>query len=191
MTMSSQTEKPKSKKEERLYPFILTVLKGLFEQHFLGKAEVKEKIMGKPLDYNVYLETTAKGHFSEGLKEQLDDRALGIIRVEKFSPDIMGFIQETSSSKKELITVEVKARRITIKDISRAKLYQDIFGATYGLLISTKRIPEEIRRFILDRYIIKGNLIIAQFIETRNRLSIHPAFEHHVPEIFKKYTKLD
>jgi len=138
---------------------------------------------------NVYLEITAKGHFSAMLKEQLDDKALSIIRVEKFSPDIMGFAQKTKTSPKELITVEVKAEPITLKSISRAKLYQDIFKATYGLLVSTERISEEIRRFILDRYAIKGSLIIAQYVEALRIIRIHPAFEYHVPDFFKKYTK--
>jgi hypothetical protein len=101
----------------------------------------------------------------------------------------MGFVQKTPSSQKELITIEVKDKRITIKDISRAKLYQDIFKATYGLLISTKRISEETRRFILDRYAIKGNLTIAQFDEAHKTLRVHPAFEYQIPEPFKKCTK--
>lgn len=186
----SQTEKSKpkrGKKEEQLYEPILDALKVVFEQYVIREAK---KVMQEPLDSNVYLEITAKGHFSEMLKEQLDDRALSIIRVEKFSPDIMGFMQKTSSSQKELITVEVKAKRITIKDISRAKLYQDIFKATYGLLISPIRIPEEIRRFIFDRYAIKGNFIIAQFDEAHRILRIHPTFEYQIPEPFKKCTKL-
>ena len=180
-----------SKREEHFYPFIVTALKGLFEQHLIRKAKGKVRVIGEPLDFNVYLEITAKGHFSEKLKEQLDDRALSITKVEKFSPDIIGFVQETPSSRIELITVEVKAKRITIKDISRAKLYLDIFRAAYGLLISTERIPEEIRRFILDRRVIKGDLIIAQFVETLSMLRIHPSFEYQVPDIFKECTKSD
>ncbi|MDH5733668.1 MAG: hypothetical protein OEY88_07790 [Candidatus Bathyarchaeota archaeon] len=180
------------KKEEQLYEPILDTLREIFRQYVEKEIKAKEEAMREPMDFlmrSVYLEITAKGHFSEMLKEQLDDRALSIIRVEKFSPDIMGYVQKSSSSRKELITVEVKAKPITIKNISRAKLYQDIFKATYGLLISTKRISEEIRRFILDRLSIKGNLIIAQFDEERRILRIHPAFEYHVPELFKKCVK--
>jgi hypothetical protein len=86
----SQTEKLKPKrgrKEEQLYEPVLDALKVIFEQYVISEAK---KVMREPLDFNVYLEITAKGHFSEMLKEQLDDRALSIIRVEKFSPDING-----------------------------------------------------------------------------------------------------
>lgn len=192
--MSSQTEKPKpksEKREEQLYEPILNALKTIFEKYVEKDVEAEKKFMGAPTyDFkgNVYLEITAKGHFSEMLKEHLDDRALSIIRVEKFSPDIMGFVQRTKSSSKELITVEVKAEPITLKGISRAKLYQDIFRASYGLLISTERISEEIRRFVLDRLAIKGNLIIAQYV-SYGIIRIHPAFEYQLPDLFKKCTE--
>jgi len=61
----------------------------------------------------------------------------------------------------------VKPDKITIKNISRAKLYADIFGVKHGMLISPKRIPVEIRRFISDRYAIRGNIIIAQFEQSK------------------------
>jgi len=204
--MSSQTErKSKSgKREEQLYEPILDALRMIFEKYVEKELEAKKKVMGEPeqppfvalaerlvgVSMYVHLEITAKGHFSETLKEQLDDRALSILRVEKFSPDIMGFVQKGPTSSKELITVEVKAEPITLKSISRAKLYQDIFKATYGLLISTERISEEIRRFILDRSAIKGNLIIAQYLETSKILKIHPSFGYYVPALFNEYVKL-
>jgi hypothetical protein len=131
--MSSQAEKPKRKidrKEEKLYEPIVSFLKIMFGKYVEKDVEAEKKLQRDTLsspDENLYLEITANGRFSEFLKEQLDDRALGIINVERFSPDIMGFVQRTKSSRKELITVEVKAQPITLKSISRAKLYQDIF----------------------------------------------------------------
>ena len=95
------------KKEEQLYEPIRDTLRNIFRQYLEKEIKAKEEVMREPMSFlwkNVYLEITANGHFSEMLKEQLDDRALSIIRVEKFSPDIMGFVQKTSSSKKELIT---------------------------------------------------------------------------------------
>jgi len=198
----SQTEKPKPKrgrKEEQLYEPILNALKRIFEEYVNSHVESVRKRMTEPLPFNlkaelekarVHFEITAKGHFSEKLKEQLDDKALNIIRVEKFSPDIMGFMRKgIPSSSTELITVEVKADKITIKNISRAKLYKDIFRAHYGMLISPKRIPEEIRRFIADRYDIGGKLIIAQFDETNGTFYFHPSFYYSLPEPFKKLIK--
>jgi len=184
----SQTEKSKPKrvrKEEQLYEPILNALKRIFEEYVNSHVESVRKRMTEPLPFNlkaelekacVHFEITAKGHFSEKLKEELDDKALNIIRVEKFSPDIMGFIRKgIPSSSTELITVEVKTDKITIKNISRAKLYKDIFKAHYGMLISPKRIPEEIRRFIADRDDIRGKLIIAQFDETNRTFCFHPS----------------
>jgi len=57
---------------------------------------------------------------SQELKKMLDDKVLSIVRVENYSPDVMGFVQEDQHSK-ELITVEVKPEKITIKNISKAK----------------------------------------------------------------------
>jgi hypothetical protein len=101
----------------------------------------------------------------------------------------MGFVRKNKTSTKELITVEVKAIPITLKSISRAKLYQDIFRAKYGLLVSTSRIPEELRRFILDRYEIRGSLIIGQYLEAYGVIKIHPSFEHHIPNFLQEFTK--
>jgi len=83
-------------KEEQLYEPIKNALQREFEKYvgYSGK---------------VYLEITAKGRFSEDLKEVLDDRALAILRVERFSPDITGFMQKKDFglSSKELATVEI------------------------------------------------------------------------------------
>lgn len=171
--------KSRKKREEQLYEPIKSVLQRELEEYLNSQKErIGEGFIGK-----VHLEITAKGHFSEDLKEELDDDALNIIRVEKFSPDIMGFMQKSQYSK-ELITVEVKPDKITIKNISRAKLYQEIFKATYGMLISPKRIPEEIRRFISNRYGIRGNIIIAQFDKANNKFKFNKKLYPTIPEPF-------
>lgn len=193
--MSSQAEQPKrkiEKKEEKLYEPIVRSLEFMFGKYVEKDVEVEKlqrDVLANDSDKNIYLEITANGHFSEMLKEQLDDRALSIINVEKFSPDIMGFVRKNKTSPKELITVEVKAEPITLKSISRAKLYQDIFRAKHGLLISTIRISEELRRFILDRHEIRGNLIIAQYLSTLLTLRIHPSFEYYIPKFLQEFTK--
>lgn len=174
-------------KEEQLYKPILNALK----REIGGYLDSEKKRMGVGSEGEVRLEITAKGHFSEELKDaidEVDDRVLDIIRVERFSPDIMGFIQKTQYSK-ELITVEVKLDKITIKNISRAKLYQDIFKAKYGMLVSPKRIPVEIRAFISPRYQIRGNIIIAQFDEVNEKFIFDPKLYSTPPEPFKPASK--
>jgi len=69
------------------------------------------------------------------------------------------------SSPKELITVKVKRTPIKIMGISQAKLHQDIFKASFSLLISPKEISEEKVRFVLDRDVIRrGQVIILYFL---------------------------
>ena len=106
---------PKKSSERQLYEPVMNALKREFEK-YVGYG-------GK-----VYLEITADGKFSEDLKEVLDDRALSILRVEKFSPDITGFLQKKDSPLLELLTVEVKPDKIKIKHISRAKLQLAVFS---------------------------------------------------------------
>lgn len=168
------------KKEELLYEPLKNALQKEFERYLTSEKDMG--FVGK-----VHLEITAKGQFSEDLKEALEDNALSIIRVEKFSPDRTGFIQKTEYSK-ELITIEVKPDKITIKNISRAKLYADIFGAKYGMLISPKRIPEEIRRFIKNKYAIRGNIIIAQFDKATHDFKFDKKLYPTIPEPFKSTT---
>lgn len=181
----------KEKKEERLYEPIKSALKRELEEYLNSQ---KERIGTTVFTGKVYLEITANGRFfSEKLKEVLDNDALSIVRVEKFSPDIMGIIEKTQYQK-ELITVEVKDEKITIQSISRAKLYADIFNARYGMLISSKGVGEEIKRFISNRYAIRGNVIIAQFDETNNEFKLDKKLYSTIPEPFvpkeTKYSQL-
>lgn len=171
------------RREEQLYEPIKKALHRELEDYINSEKErASSEFFGR-----VHLEITANGHFSERLKEVLDDDALSIIRVEKFSPDIMGFIQKNPYIQ-ELITVEVKAEKIKIKHISTAKLYADIFRAKYGMLISPKRLPEEIKRFISNRYEIRGNVIIAQFDEPTDKFKFNKKLYPTIPEPFKSTT---
>ena len=187
------SEKPKSKRkqeEEKLYEPIKNELESIFTRYV--EKDKKQTYQSAPLpspEYrDVYLEITAKRHISDILKRQFDTDALYKMKVEEFYPDIMGFVRKEPSSPKELITVEVKSVPIKIKHIERAKTYQHIFNATYGLLVSSKGIPEEIRRFVSNRPTIRGNLIIAQF-RFPFTFWIHPDFEPHIPEPFKQFAK--
>lgn len=180
LTLPIGRVKLRQKREEQLYEPIKSALQRELEEYLNSQ---KERI-GEGFMCRVHLEITANGRlFSEELKEVLDNDALSIIRVEKFSPDIMGFIQR-SQYLKELITVEVKCDKITVQNISRAKLYADIFNAKYGMLISPKGIGEEIKRFISNRYAIRGNVIIAQFDEASNKFRFDKKLYSTIPEPF-------
>lgn len=173
--------------ERKLYDPIMKALRSIFLFRY---AENKKKLMVEPIDFrNPHLEITANGKFSETLKREFDDRTLSILSTERLCPDIMGFVQKESSSPKELITVEVKAPPIRIVDVSKAKLYQDIFNATFSLVVSPKGIPEEKLRLVLDKDAIRGKVIIAKFVQYGNNLGtgvfqIHPKLTN-VPDPFK------
>ena len=169
----------KEKKEEPLYEPIKNALQTQFEKSVGSKGKV-------------HLEITANGHFSEELKEALDDKALGILRVEKMSPDIVGFLQKEPAYSKDLVTVEIKPDRITISNIWRARLYAEVLNARYGIIISPKKVQEEIRRFLKERWGITnrsfGSLVIAQFDKERNEFKFDEKLYSKIPELFKPTT---
>ncbi|MGB8781252.1 MAG: hypothetical protein WCD81_11480 [Candidatus Bathyarchaeia archaeon] len=171
--------KKRENREERLYLPIKNALERELKEYLNSQRErIGPQFTGK-----VHSEITANGHFPEELKEVLDNEILHIIRVEKFSPDLMGFIEKTQYQK-ELITIEVKDEKISIQSISRAKLYADIFNAKYGMLISTQGIGTETERFISNRWAIRGNVIIAQFHEANNNFSFDKRLYSTIPEPF-------
>lgn len=102
-----------------------------------------------------HLEITAGQKFSEQLKRRLDDFSLYIFNVEKFIPDIMGYVITSKSpygESRDIIVTEVKAGKIQIKDILQTRGYGAVYEAKYALLISSTVLPEEIRRFYDRRY---------------------------------------
>jgi len=165
----------KEKKEEPLYEPIKNALRTQFER-FVGSK-------GK-----VHLEITAKGRFSEELKEALDDRSLSTLRVEKMIPDIVGYLQKEFAYGKDLVTVEIKPDRITISNIWRARLYAEVLNAKYGIIISPRKIQEEIRRFLKDRINITyrnyNSFVIAQFDKERNDFKFDEKLYPKTPEPF-------
>ena len=180
--MPFELEKKREKKEERLYePIRIALEKRLQEYLNCQKESIGVRFVGK-----THLEITASGkELSEELKEVLDTDVLSILRVEKFSPDIMGFMQRADYSPKELITVEIKDEKISIQSISRAKLYKDFFRARYGMLISSKGMGEEIKRFMSNRYEIRGDVIIAKYDEASSDFKFDNKFYSNIPEPFK------
>ncbi len=109
--------------------------------------------------HRCHLEVTADGAFSHTLKSYVRQDIIFSFLRKKASPDLTGYIEKrgpdvvigSMSSIQGFITVEIKTGKITLQDIYQAKMYGDLFGAKYALLISPERIPEEIRR--LDQQI--------------------------------------
>jgi len=138
-----------------------------------------------------YLEKTANKRFTNRLKRHFSKDTLYIIKVEGFFPDLTGFVKTQYAT--DLITVEVKAKAITIRDIFQAKEQAEIFDAKYSLLVSTKAIPEEIRRFVKDRssimsFLDRKRIVIAQFDEDTKGFDIDKELYYgSLPEPFKSH----
>lgn len=115
---------------------------------------------------NCHLAITANGKFKEALKKAVRQDIIFSFMKRGVSPDLAGYI-EGDFGNKDFITVEIKSKEITIKDIAQAKLYGDLFSAKYALLISPQPITEEIKRlhqnvFILNRFMSGYNTYIGQ-----------------------------
>ena len=97
-----------------------------------------------------HLEITANKQFSNKLKELINDYRNIIFRfLNEAAPDITGFVKGEISP--EFIVVEIKNKEIKIDDIYQTRKYAELFDARYALLVSTKEIPEEIKR--LDKVV--------------------------------------
>jgi hypothetical protein len=185
------SEKAEPKRESRLYEPIKGVLRNVFVG-YLEKPK-KPQYQGAPFsqDENPYLEIIGgKRDFSEKLKREFDTLTLQMIYNEGIYPDLIGYVQKKSSSPKEIIVVEIKDEPIKLRHIEQARFYKEIFNASFGLLISSKGIPEEKVRFVKHREIIRGEVIIVQYNENPNTryglMNINPRFKDSVPEFFRK-----
>jgi hypothetical protein len=109
------------------------------------KANIEELIRTK--FSNVHLEITADKKFTNKLKAEISPHGhkdMIFHFLKEAAPDITGFIKGEYSS--NFIVIEIKNEEIKIDDIYQTKKYAELFNAKYALLISTKEIPEEIKR---------------------------------------------
>jgi len=116
-------------REKELYEPIRQCLEDIFREKF----------------GNCHLETTSTG-FSEEIKGILETDVLLYLSKEGLHPDLMGYV--TKDRSKRIIVVEIKKGHPRIKDIYQTKMYAELFGAYYVLLISSEPIPEETRRLL-------------------------------------------
>jgi hypothetical protein len=60
-------------------------------------------------------------------------------------PDIAGY---AVTDRENQFFVEVKRGGLTIQDVYQIKMYKEVFGATFGFLISTQPIAEGLKRLL-------------------------------------------
>ena len=102
---------------------------------------------------NFYLETGATKGFSERVKAAIPAGREIVFSFLRRRPDIIGYVNREYS--KDLITVEVKEKSLTIEDIYQAKMYKEVFGARYGFLVTATAIPEALKRLCKQNYQIQ------------------------------------
>jgi hypothetical protein len=109
------------------------------------KTKLKELIGTK--FSNFHIEITANKNFSNKLKAEISPhghRDIIFNFLKEAAPDITGYIKGEYFS--DFIVIEVKGEKIKIDDVYQTRKYAELFNAKYALLISTKEIPEEIKR---------------------------------------------
>lgn len=89
----------------------------------------------------------------EEVSRYLKDEVLFLVGKREFRPDIMGVIKSSPLGLgivlvEKLITIEVKNKEISLQDWFQAKNYGDLYEAPISLLISTKPMPEKLKRLI-------------------------------------------
>lgn len=128
-----------------------------------------------------HFEITADGRISNKLKEYLDDTALYILKMEKFSPDIMGY---GGRDGRGVIVVEIK-KNLKLKDIFQAKQYGEIFRARYVLVVYAKPLTEEIKRCFAQRSILHrsygSTIMLAEFDEVKGRINEDAWYDGEYP----------
>jgi hypothetical protein len=97
-------------------------------------------------------ETGATKGLGEPLKALIPPNLEILFRFLNRKPDIVGYAESKHGN--QIFTAEVKRGSLTIQDIYQAKMYKELFGATFGFLIGTQPVPEELKRLLRNIPII-------------------------------------
>jgi len=116
------------------------------EKEYYEKIKAKfEEILKTKVGNDFHLEITADKEFSNKLKAKIPQHREIIFNfLKNVRPDITCFIKEDSST--QFVVIEIKDNPIKLDDIYQIRKYAELFGAKYAFLVSTKDIPEEIKR---------------------------------------------
>ncbi len=108
-------------------------IKTAFEKLFKEKGEV-------------YLEITADKPLSNKLKSEVNDhRGIVFYFLKEARPDICGYFMKDSNSKRFII-IEIKNTPLKLDDIHQTRKYAELLEGYFVFLVSTKEIPEEIKK---------------------------------------------
>ena len=190
----------KAEKESELYFPILETLKKVFDRWYVAEpyAYARQKnrmhdLMRAPTSgiTNPHLDITAKGNFSEKLKTHFDITMFGKLYGEELHPDIMGFVVKKKAGKPELITVEVKAEDLKIRDVMQARLYEIFFQSKFTFLLSpTGMSREKIEAVMQHDDFLRGHVIIGKCGNNGEDFRIDPKLCDKVPKEFVRFCQL-
>ena len=121
-----------SRKESELYEIVMSKMHNLFRSK------------GIPVSFEI----TASGLLSDEMKKGLSDIQLFFIESRRKRPDIIGYNKDLG-----YIVIEVKDKEIDLDSIYQLKVYSDLLMARFAILISTKPIPERVRRYFSKVFI--------------------------------------
>lgn len=91
-------------------------------------------------------ETGATKGLGEPLKALIPQGQEILFRFLNRKPDIVGYAENNQGN--SIFTAEVKRNTLAVGDIYQPKMYKELFGATFGFLISTQPVPEELKRLL-------------------------------------------
>lgn len=114
------------------------------EYYGLIKQKIKELLIEKIDNKNIYLEITFKTGLSDKLKQAIPREREIIFSFLAKKPDITGIIKKQYYT--DYIILEIKKEKIKLKDIYQAKMYKELLGARYTFLVTLKPIPDVIKR---------------------------------------------
>ncbi len=125
-----------------------------------------------------HLEITANKFYSNKIKAEIPhERNLIFNFLREAPPDILGFVKSgivgiTLST--DFVVIEVKDEILKLDHIYQVRKYAELFHAERAFLVSTKEIPEELKRLskvvtsLLD--LPRNKLILAQFDSITNKV---------------------
>jgi hypothetical protein len=104
------------------------------------------------INKDTFIETAATKGLGESFKALIPRGREIAFRFSNLQPDIVGYVKHSRGN--DLFTVEVKRGSPTPRDIYQAKMYKELYGATFGFLIVTAPITVEIKRLVASIPII-------------------------------------
>jgi len=125
-----------------------------------------------------HLEITANKVYGNKIKAEIpDDRDLIFNFLREAPPDILGFVKSDIGGinlSTDFVVIEVKDEILKLDHIYQARKYAELFHAEHTFLVSTREIPEELKRLskvvtsLLD--LPKNKLILSQFDTVNNKV---------------------